>query len=198
MKPTGVDAYPLSWPQGWPRTRSPSRSRFEVGSFAKARDQLIHEVRMIDGSYMVMSSNVALRQDGLPYANLAAPKDTGVAIYFLRNKKQMVFACDKWDRVADNMRAVQKTIEAIRGIERWGASEMLERSLSAFEALPSPDMMNHWSTVLGVPRTATKADVEAAFKRKAMQAHPDTGGSAAAMQALVAARDEAFKAIGAN
>lgn len=197
MTASGADAYPLTWPEGWPRTRSPSRSRFDVGSFAKARDQLIHEVKMLGGSYMVLSSNVALRQDGLPYANLAAPKDTGVAVYFLRNKRQMVFACDKWDRVADNMRAIQKTIEALRGMERWGASEMMERSLHAFEALPPP-RTNHWSDVLGVSKTATKADVEAAYRKKAMTAHPDVGGSEAAMQALTAARNEALKALGAN
>lgn len=43
MKPEGVDAYPLAWPQGWPRTKTPQRSRFD-GTFARIRDELWAEI----------------------------------------------------------------------------------------------------------------------------------------------------------
>lgn len=39
MKPEGAEAYPLAWPQGWPRTAERNRSRFD-GTFAKIRDEL--------------------------------------------------------------------------------------------------------------------------------------------------------------
>jgi DnaJ-domain-containing protein 1 len=90
--------------------------------------------------------------------------------------------------VKDNVRAVGKTIEALRGIERWGASDMMERAFSAFEALPAPEQ---WWQVLGVSASASAAEIDAAYRAKARAAHPDTGGSDAAMARLNAARDRA-------
>lgn len=144
------------------------------------------------GRYPVLSTNLETRLDGLPYANAKEPADPGVAVYFERGGKQMVFACDKWDRVKDNIRAICKTIEAMRGIERWGASDMLERALSAFEALPPP--MSPWA-ILDLPEGADAEAVRRAFRRKASAAHPDHGGSNAAMAELVAARDAALSSF---
>jgi hypothetical protein len=64
------------------------------------------------------------------------PVDPGVAVYFVRNEKQVVFACDKYDFLRENIHAIAKTLEAMRGIERWGASEMMERAFSGFKGLP--------------------------------------------------------------
>lgn len=184
-----TEAYPLAWPQGWPRTKSPQRSRFEV-SFERARQELTSEIGRLGGRYLVISTNVELRRDGNPYASAKRPDDSGVAVYFERNGKQMVFACDKWDLVKDNLRAIQKTIEAVRGIERWGASDMMERAFSAFEALPPP---MQWWQVLGVSPKASADEIDQAFRRKARLAHPDVGGSNAAMAELNKARAEALQ-----
>jgi hypothetical protein len=90
------------------------------------------------------------------------------------------------------MRAIEKTIEAVRGIDRWGASEMLERAVQAFEALPAPKSC--WD-VLGLRPGASRDEISLAHRDKARRAHPDAGGSASAMAELNAARDEA---LGAN
>src|SRR3546814_1489167 len=90
----------------------------------------------------------------------------------------MTFACDRWDTVRDNVRAIGKTIEAIRGIERWGASDMMERAFSAFEALPAPGggvTLSCWS-VLGIEPGSSLAEIERAYRVSAKGAHPDTGG----------------------
>lgn len=42
----------------------------------------------------------------------------GVAVYFTLKGQQFCFACDHWDEIKDNMQAIHKTIEALRGIER--------------------------------------------------------------------------------
>jgi hypothetical protein len=190
LKVEGVEAYPLHWPLGWPRSRSPQRSRFET-TFALARDNLFHQIKLLGGTHIVLSSNVALRRDGLPLAGQRQPNDKGVAVYFLRRGKQVVFACDRWEKIEDNMRAIEKTIDAIRGIERWGASEMMERAFSAFEALPPP--RSCWD-VLGVKPGARPDEINEAYRAKARRAHPDTGGSTAAMAELNKARDEALRA----
>lgn len=190
MKPDGVEAYPLAWPQGWPRTKSPQGSRFD-GTFARIRDELWAEIGKLGGRYPTLSTNLPLKRDGMPYAGQKEPADPGVAVYFERRGRQMVFACDKWSKVQDNMRAIQRTIEAIRGIERWGASEMMERAFQAFEALPPPQSC--WS-ILGVRPGASNEEVQAAYRAKAKAAHPDAGGTAHAMAELNRARDEALAA----
>lgn len=145
------------------------------------------------GRYSVLSMNVPRRVDGSPYAS-GKPEngDPGVALYFERKGKQMVFACDRWDQVKDNIRAVQKTMEALRAIDRWGASEMMERAFSAFEAIAPP---LSWRKVLGLDGRPTEDQVNAAFREKARRAHPDAGGSTAAMVELNAARDAALREI---
>lgn len=194
-----AERFPLHWPEGWPRTKSPSRSRFDV-SFVAARDGLFDEIGRMGGRYIILSTNIELRRDGLPYANQPEPRDSGVSVYFERKGRQMVFACDRWDRAKDNMRAIQKTIEAMRGIERWGASDMLERAFSAFEALPAPGVtaIRAWREVLGFPPAAhpDREGIEAAYRAKAKRAHPDAGGSTDAFTELQRARSDALRSIG--
>jgi hypothetical protein len=192
-KVEGAEAYPLHWPAGWPRSRAPQSARFDA-NFTAARDGLFAEIKRLGGTHIVLSSNIPLRRDGLPYAGQPQPTDRGVAVYFLRRSKQMVFACDRWNKVADNIRAIEKTIDAIRGVERWGASEMMERAFQAFEALPAPTSC--WQ-VLGLSPGASEEAVQRAYRSKVREAHPDTGGSTAAMAELNRARDDALRLVGA-
>lgn len=143
------------------------------------------------------SVDLELRRDGLPYANQREPTDKGVAVYFEWKGQPRVFACDRWDRIKDNIRAQEKTIEAIRGIERWGASDMLERAFTGFTALPAPGAKRSWREVLGFDRTSNpdREGIELAFRSKAKRAHPDAGGSTEAMAELNAARAEALQEV---
>lgn len=184
------EAFPLHWPEGWPRSKRRERSRFKC-RFAVARDELFEQIRLMGGRYPVLSTNITLRHDGLPYANQPEPEDPGVAVYFEYQGKQMTFACDRWNRVRDNVRAVQKTIEALRGIERWGASDMMERAFSAFEALPSP---GDWRADLGLPESANKDDAKRRFRELVKIHHPDHGGDPAQFQRL----NEAYQAAMAD
>jgi hypothetical protein len=63
--------------------------RFEGKSFnpAQARDVLLNELRLASGKDVVVSSNVPLRSDGLPYAQSGRLEDPGIAAYFKYNKK---------------------------------------------------------------------------------------------------------------
>lgn len=185
------ESYPLHWPQGWPRTKHPERSRFKVTPDV-ARRELQSEVKLLGGRYLVLSTNIELRLDGNPYAGRRDPTDVGVAVYFEFNGKSMTFACDRWDRLYDNVRAIGNTISAMRGIERWGASDLMERAFSAFEALPAP---KKWHEILGVSKIASRDEVKAAYHILARVRHPDRGGSHEAMTELTGARDNALKEI---
>ena len=102
-------------------------------------------------------------------------KDHGVAVYFKHGERSMVFACDKWDAIRDNIYAIGKTIEALRGIERWGASDMLERAFTGFIALENMSS-EKWQDILQVGNTYTPEECERHYKILAKDAHPDRCG----------------------
>jgi hypothetical protein len=172
-----IEAHPLSWPV-W-RTRTPrgrrEPARFET-TFAAARDGLLKEIELMGGRRVVLSSNIPLRRDGLPYANAPRPDDVGVAVYFDWKGKPMCFACDRWDRVEHNLQGIRKTIDALRGIARWGTGEMMQTAFTGFAALPAPEPEERWWDVLGIDPKATASTIETAYRRRRSEAHPDKGG----------------------
>jgi DnaJ-domain-containing protein 1 len=93
----------------------------------------------------------------------------------------MSFACDRWQKIEHNMQAIAKTIEALRGIARWGTGDMLEAAFTGFTALPAPGALREWWEVLGTVRTANQDEIKAAYRRLASEHHPDRGGSAQRM-----------------
>lgn len=142
---------------------------------------------MMGGTLPVISTNLALRNDGLPYANQRQPGDPGVAVYFQRRGKSLVFACDRWLKIEHNMRAIVKTIDAMRGIERWGSADMVDQAFAGFAALPPP---MQWWAILGVPQAASLSEIETAWRGLMKTAHPDQGGNSDLAARLNAARDE--------
>jgi len=171
-----IEAYPLCWPVGYKRTVWPISARFDT-SFSGARDRVIKELRLMGAKDVIISTNVPLRQDGLPYANFKSIQDTGVAIYFIYDKEQMVFCCDKWKKVEDNLQAICKTINSFRMMPEWGVSDMLKRAFTGFKSLPEQMTTETWYSVLGVIETASVAEIKEAYRKKVMQYHPDRGGN---------------------
>ena len=192
-----MEAYPLYWPEGQKRTAYREHSRFKTG-FGAARNFLLAELGHLGASKVIISTSIPLRNDGLPRSGMKPDGgDPGVAVYFTRKGKPMVFACDKYRESCDNIYAIGKTIEAMRGIERWGSSEMLERAFSGFKALNAENSGESWWSILGVSADALMEDVELAFRARIKTSHPDLpGGSVEAMQKLNLARDQARAARG--
>lgn len=175
------DAFPLQWPMG--RTRTPPTHRIWgpfKGTPGAVRDNMLEEVKRMGGRNVIVSTNIPVRRDGLPFANAREPDDPGVAVYFHRGKDRVCFACDQYDRVWKNMRAIAKTIEAMRGIERWGSKEMLDRAFTGFAALPPPSepiempgpgaLPKPWHDVLGVSENATWSEIRTAYRDKMREA----------------------------
>lgn len=186
-----VSRYPLAWPAGWPRKQHRKSDVFKI-TFDKAVSGLSDEIDRLGGKYPILSTNLEIRLDGSFKRDRGEPRDPGAAVYFNIKDKQRVFACDTYSNVRANIRAIGLTIEALRSIERYGASDMLERALSAFEALPAP--LDPWQ-VLNIPRDAGEAIIKAAHKALSLQHHPDMGGSNAKMAELNRARDLALEAL---
>lgn len=203
-----ADAYPLAWPDGWPRTPGQQRAdgRFQFKrvagdgqrrpwTFALARDALTEELRKMAASGVVVSTNFVLGRNGQPREDRRRPADEGVAIYFTRRGQQFAMACDRYTRAEENMRSLALALDAMRQLDRHGGGVMMEKAFAGFVALPAPPSC--WE-VLGLAETATQHQVQSAFRSLARRAHPDAGGSTADMATLNSARDEALRRIGAG
>jgi hypothetical protein len=206
--------FPLAWPMHWKRTPPDKRQRASfrrtvktpvsnvVGSplressrqltIAEAIDRLAAEIQRLGGREEILSTNVPVSLKGLPYSQAREPNDTGVALYFTWGGKPLCFACDKWDRVADNIAAIAQHIDALRRIDRYGVGRV-EQAFAGYAALPPS--ADDWRVILGVGEYATIEQVDAAFLEKAKSVHPDTGGSHEEMARLTAARDLARKVL---
>jgi hypothetical protein len=180
--------FPLSWPTGKPRTpgHRRRRSQFKV-TFAKARDELLAELGRMKAGRIILSMNVMLRRDGLPYANFREPDDPGVTVYFHASGKSYVFSCDQWDLTRDNLRAIGSHIVALRGMERWGVSSIEE----LFSPYALPELIPWWST-LGVRKNADFEEVRVAYRRLSLEHHPDAGGDRQQWDRIVQAYEQAM------
>lgn len=194
------DAYPLAWPEIYPRAQRRKSSNFKT-SLANARDGLLGELRLMRARNVVVSTNIATYRRGgieIPYADQSQAKDDpGVAVYFEWQEESYALACDRWRTVADNMQAIRKTVEAMRGIDRWGVSEMLKRSFMGFKALPEAEANGtgeKWWSVLGVSSAASTEDIKRAYRKQATTAHPDQGGSTEAWVRLQEAYEQGLAA----
>lgn len=128
--------YPLQWPTGWARTEPSKRERalFRV-TLTEGIQDLLYELRLMGAANVVITSDLPTTHKGLPYASGKA-EDPGIAVWCVVNGAERVFACDRWATPAANLRAIGKTVEAIRKIGDWGAADMVTRAFSGFAALP--------------------------------------------------------------
>lgn len=194
-------AYPLAWPEGWPRTPDDQRkSQYQLrASFDAARRKLYEELRRLGAASAVISCNLALRVDGQHRVDQAESRlaDPGVAVYFAIDGRPMVMASDRYETCAANLRSVGLAVEYLRGLERHGGGHMMARAFGGFAQLPPPEgaaapAERPWREVFApLPDGLAKADllliVEARYRAAARTAHPDQGGSNETMIQLNAA-----------
>jgi hypothetical protein len=148
---------------------------------------------------IVISTNIPVKKDGMPYSTYRTPEDPGVAVYFNLKGVPHVLACDKWKNIEDNMWAIAKHIEALRGQERWGVGN-LEQAFAGFKALPesfASSIPDPWWRILGfsdIEDVTSESSVNEAYKILSKKYHPDIpGGSHEKMQQLNLAKEKALK-----
>jgi hypothetical protein len=91
MKPADKkEAFPLSWPEDWQRTRPQDRK--SMGSWKRTanqyREALVTELTRMQSPSAVISSNVPLNLRGGLETKGVEPLDVGVAVYFSRPIKK--------------------------------------------------------------------------------------------------------------
>lgn len=193
-----VDSYPLTWPQGFPRSERRQGGAFKT-SLAGALDNVESSLRLfgsdsgkkIEG--MVISSNVTLGQQ--------RPADPGVAIWFVWDALQVCIPVDRYDKVEANLQAIHHIIEARRTELRHGGLAIVRAAFTGFRALPAPGKASSqgWRAVLGFPadRSPPIAEVESNYRTLRSKHHPDKpGGTAEKFNAVQIAFEQAQQEIG--
>ncbi len=163
-------SYPLDWPVDLPRCEDRRPGRFN-STMDKSLEELRHELKLLGASHILVSCNLPVARDGWPdpRARLKGG-DPAVAVYWLMNGKSYVIGCDQWDLVQDNLRAITLTIQADRGKTRWGCAQIAARSMAGYASLPAPE---RWFDLLGVPEEAPLDEIEAIYRLRVKQIHPD-------------------------
>lgn len=214
------EGYPLQWPASLPRTAPDDRKTARFGkrepgaswsqlkqvTVANAIGRLMAEIRAmtrpgqswrIQPDLVVISSDLQLRRDGMPYSGKPMPRDPGVAVYFTLDDVPHCMPCDRWNRLPDNLAAIAAHMGALRGMERWGVGD-LRQIFSGFAQLPPPGAAGqpHWSEILGVAPLARMLEITAAWKRLRSQCHPDRGGDADQFHLVNLAYEQAQREVG--
>lgn len=176
------------------RIRRSVRSQFGAHSVAEGVKEIRRQLTLLGARLPVISSNIPLKSDGNPYSDPGRMADPGAAVYFQLSGKPYCLPCDRWDRVEHNFWAIAKHLEAMRGMQRWGVGSV-EQQFAGFKALAaSSESTEPWWDVLCCRADATADMINNQYRTRARTAHPDAGGSHAAMARLNQARESALAA----
>ncbi len=145
--------------------------RYELG-FLRARDCCIQ----IDVRDRDITRFGELRAD-------AKPTSPGIVVYATHPRQgDLRFACDTYRRWWHNVRAVAMTLEALRGIARWGAVRD-EQQFAGFRALPGATSLTmgvsaatkiiETESGTSAPNPVTAEWVRDAGRRAKAATHPD-------------------------
>jgi hypothetical protein len=131
-----VTTLPPVWPGVKRATgvRSPFKTRW-TGTL----ELLDREIKKLSGSHVEIAVDLHrgardIRNDGQLRAD-ALPKRSVLVSFRTPKGERLQFPCDTYGFWQDNVYAIAKTLENLRAIDRWGATQ--SRQYEGFKALPS-------------------------------------------------------------
>ncbi|MEZ0147991.1 MAG: J domain-containing protein [Candidatus Reddybacter sp.] len=211
-----ITASPLTWPPQHPRTNEGDRIYGRFGkkdghgygmtniTIAEGVKRVIKQIAAysrVGHPYrahpddVIISTNLLLRNDGLPRSNQKSPQDPGVAVYFTLDDEPRCIPCDSYLRIADNLAAIAATLEALRTVERHG-SNMFDAVFTGFTPLPSPDQVSAttWRHILDYWDDDID-ECKKLYRKASSRTHPDNGGDAQEFQQIQTAWQQAKDAL---
>jgi len=172
-----ITAFPLCWPLGHTRTTGDKAWWPKAPTPGAARDELFLELERLGATDIILSTNAPATKGGTFYASYKEPKDSGVAVYFTWKGRPRVLACDRFEKIHMNIRAIALTVEQLRRIASRGVADFMDKVFTGFDALPpgSVDSPDNWWKVLGVNQDDGVKKIQAAYRQLLKKYHPDTG-----------------------
>lgn len=190
-----INAYPLSWPQGFPRASRRMAGAFKT-SLPGALENVQRSLKLFAADsakkieHLVISSNVTL--------GAHRPPDPGVAVWFNWDGLQVCIPIDRYDKVEANLQAIHHVIEARRTELRHGGLAIVRATFTGFKALPPPADEKPWREVFGFKHdeSVSMTALERAYKVKRSEAHPDHQGTPEAFRAVQRAFEQGCIELG--
>jgi hypothetical protein len=190
-------------PWAGPKTTHPAPSYRFRAPWTSTLTLLARETELLGAKLVVLQVDLAagdVRLDGMPRATARA-YSPGVRISFDSRHGPLTYSSDAYDDWRANVRAIALALEALRAVDRYGVSRRGEQ-YTGWAALPagapagqmSADdaarLLAGYAEDITAGQILTDRDARArAYKRGALQLHPDRGGDPAALARLSSARD---------
>lgn len=195
-----IDAWPGEETSDWDR----KRANFSAG-YGRTLEQLDRELGYLDASLVVLQVAVdesQIRRDGKPRAS-ARYAHPGCILAFESRYGPLKYACDTFDRLEDNIRAITLGLEALRKVERYGITKRGEQytgwkqigsGRTTGEAMTREQA---WRVLCDLadrpeelPELASSGppDFERLFRLASKLHHPDQGGDRTMFEAATEAR----------
>ena len=171
------------WPEaGFEPQRARERSRFDT-EYPDQMALLKYELGRLGAEALVIRlalSDRDIRRDGFPRAN-ARPDHPGVVVEWQIGGTWYGRYNDKYDHWHDCMFAIAKTLEALRGVERWGSVEGGEQYEGMRLEIEAPGSTENAAREL--------LDSYGGLNTALMATHPDRGGDPGEFRRVQDARE---------
>lgn len=175
----------------WPYADAPVRKGYAYkADYSTIIADLAAEMDALDASDVVLSMPLTrkdIRRDGWPVA-VARPLHPGVILTVYTQVGELEFACDENARWQHNLRAISLTLEALRAVDRHGATKRRQQyagyltsgPVKAENTFTEQEAWEFLSRQSGQDVEWIRSEPGAyrtAVRLAQMRSHPDTGGS---------------------
>lgn len=121
--------------------------------------------------------------------------DPGAAVWFLWNEVQRCIASDLYASPGANLSAIAQIILSCAAEHGRGSFAAVAHALDGYIPRMAPlagaETSEHWSRALGTQHDASPQEITKAFRRRALQVHPDQGGTREQWDEVVSALERA-------
>ena len=210
-----------AWPNDVPQTTYHNRQRSPFlspwGTTLVDLDRELSQIGARDVIIEIDAPPSEIRRDGMPRAD-ARTRSPGVILTFEKRRRgagatweRFRYPCDTYHDWQDNVRAIAKTLEALRACDRYGVTTNGQQ-YAGFKALPAQSgavlSVEQAAEILrrhsGISLLVHDPDFDAsriAFRTARARLHPDSGktnGDLSAWQAVEAAGKRLAEHFGAT
>ena len=191
----GATFSPLVWPEGVERTAVPVNGRQRTRVRTGTAD-VLKAINALETatSWPASSIILAFEDDGRGGSNV----DQGAAAWFMWGDAQRCVTCDLYASQGANLSAIAQLIQSCVLEYSRGSVAAVSHALSSYTPRSTigsaGTVEGHWSDTLGVSQSASRAEIIAAFRRRAHDAHPDKGGTRKQWDEVVTAFEQARSA----
>lgn len=177
----------------WPNNRTPSHARKRATFRASYNDTLSlleSELEKLRAKHVIIQAGFEpkdIRNDGWPRSSARPKNDPGVIVSFQTGKGPLSFPCDRFDAWEDNLRAIAKSLEALRAVDRYGVTRG-EEQYKGFAQLPAPEAAGKMTRTEAAEFLSAHSSFHSnmiltlsgsfreAYRQAARRLHPDVNG----------------------